>query len=78
MEATHMLSSDVSAAFDPNYAGAFEKKNIAFIGRGMVFNKYTGARENPVPTMQAQNISVSFVKLWTMQVCTGRLRNLEK
>ncbi|MCR5388234.1 MAG: aminopeptidase [Lachnospiraceae bacterium] len=39
-----MLSSDVSAAFDPNYASAFEKKNSAFFGRGLVFNKYTGAR----------------------------------
>ncbi len=39
-----MLSSDVSAAFDPIYAGAFEKKNSAFFGRGVVFNKYTGAR----------------------------------
>ena len=39
-----MLSSDVSAAYDPSYAGAFEKKNSAFMGKGMVFNKYTGAR----------------------------------
>ena len=39
-----MLSSDVSAAFDPLYAAAFEKKNAAFLGRGMVFNKFTGSR----------------------------------
>ncbi|MDD6651550.1 MAG: aminopeptidase [Eggerthellales bacterium] len=39
-----MLSSDVSAAFDPLYAAAFEKKNAAFCGRGIVFNKFTGAR----------------------------------
>ena len=39
-----MLSSDVSAGFDPNFAGAFEKKNAAFLGRGLCFNKYTGAR----------------------------------
>lgn len=39
-----MLSSDVSAAFDPNYASAFEKKNAAYFGKGLVFNKYTGAR----------------------------------
>ena len=39
-----MLSSDVSAAFDPNYASAFEKKNAAYFGRGVVFNKYTGSR----------------------------------
>ena len=39
-----MLSSDVSAGFDPSYAGYFEKKNTAFLGGGMVFNKFTGAR----------------------------------
>jgi len=39
-----MLSSDVSAAFDPNYPGVMEKKNSAYFGRGIVFNKYTGAR----------------------------------
>lgn len=39
-----MLSSDVSAAFDPLYKDAFEKKNSAFFGRGLVLNKYTGSR----------------------------------
>jgi len=39
-----MLSSDVSAGFDPSYAASFEKKNAAFLGNGMVFNKFTGAR----------------------------------
>ncbi len=39
-----MLSSDVSAAFDPLYPSAFEKKNAAFLGKGMVFNKFTGSR----------------------------------
>ena len=39
-----MLSSDVSAGFDPNFASAFEKKNAAYLGRGICFNKYTGAR----------------------------------
>lgn len=39
-----MLSSDVSAAYDPGYASFFEKKNAAYFGRGMVLNKYTGAR----------------------------------
>ncbi|ABX43396.1 aminopeptidase [Lachnoclostridium phytofermentans] len=41
---SHMLSSDVSAAFDPNYPSVMEKKNSAYFGRGIVFNKYTGAR----------------------------------
>ncbi|MDV4151882.1 aminopeptidase [Clostridium sp. AL.422] len=39
-----MLSSDVSAAFDPNYPSVMEKKNSAYFGKGLVFNKYTGAR----------------------------------
>ena len=41
---SRMLSSDVSAGFDPSYASVFEAKNSAFLGRGLVFNKYTGAR----------------------------------
>ncbi|MGL5646763.1 MAG: aminopeptidase [Clostridium sp.] len=41
---SRMLSSDVSAAFDPNYPSVMEKKNSAFFGRGIVFNKYTGSR----------------------------------
>ncbi len=39
-----MLSSDVSAAYDPLYASQFDKKNAAYFGKGIVFNKYTGAR----------------------------------
>lgn len=39
-----MLSSDVSAAYDPNYASVMEKNNAAFFGKGIVFNKYTGSR----------------------------------
>ena len=39
-----VLSSDVSAGYDPNYASVFEKNNSAYLGRGLVFNKYTGSR----------------------------------
>ncbi len=39
-----MLSSDVSSAFDPTYADSFDKKNVAYLGCGMVFNKFTGSR----------------------------------
>ena len=39
-----MLSSDVSAAYDPMYAEAFEKRSSAFFAKGLVFNKFTGAR----------------------------------
>jgi aspartyl aminopeptidase len=39
-----MLSSDVSAAYDPLFAGCFEKKNSAYFGKGIVINKFTGSR----------------------------------
>ena len=39
-----MLSSDVSAGYDPAFAEAFEKKNSAYLGRGIVLNKFTGSR----------------------------------
>lgn len=41
---SRMLSSDVSAAYDPLFAGCFEKKNSAYFGKGIVLNKFTGAR----------------------------------
>ena len=44
LAASSMLSSDVSAGFDPAYAAVFEPKNAAYMGHGLVFNKYTGAR----------------------------------
>lgn len=39
-----VLSSDVSAAFDPNYPSVMTKRNAAYFGKGLVFNKYTGSR----------------------------------
>ena len=44
LQHSFMLSSDVSAAFDPNYPSVMEKKNAAYFGKGLVLNKYTGAR----------------------------------
>jgi len=44
LQNSRALSSDVSAAYDPNYPAVMEKKNSAYFGRGLVFNKYTGAR----------------------------------
>ena len=41
---SRMLSSDVSAAYDPMYAEVFEKRSAAFFGKGLVFNKFTGSR----------------------------------
>ncbi|MDO4614314.1 MAG: aminopeptidase, partial [Lachnospiraceae bacterium] len=39
-----MLSSDVSSAYDPLYASSFDRKNVAYLGNGLVFNKFTGSR----------------------------------
>lgn len=44
LQNSSMLSSDVSAGYDPLYASCFEAKNAAYLGRGMVFNKFTGSR----------------------------------
>ena len=44
LRGSRMLSSDVSAAYDPLYADRFDKANAAQFGRGIVFNKYTGGR----------------------------------
>ena len=43
LAASSMLSCDVSAGFDPAFAGAFEKKNAAFLNKGIVLTKYTGS-----------------------------------
>ena len=43
LTASRMLSCDVSAGFDPNFAAAFEKKNVAYLGRGVCYNKFTGS-----------------------------------
>lgn len=39
-----MLSSDVTSGYDPLYKSAFDQKNVAYLGKGMSFNKFTGAR----------------------------------
>lgn len=44
LQNSRMLSSDVSAAYDPMYAEAFEKRSAAFFGKGLLFNKFTGSR----------------------------------
>ncbi len=41
---SNMLSSDVSSAFDPSYASSFDKKNVAYLGKGLVLCKFTGSR----------------------------------
>ena len=44
LQNSRMLSSDVSAGFDPNFAGVFEKRNASIVGNGVTFNKFTGSR----------------------------------
>lgn len=44
LRGSYMLSSDVSAGYDPAFGECFERKNSAYLGRGVVFNKFTGAR----------------------------------
>ena len=44
LASSKMLSSDVSSGYDALYADAYDKRNVAYLGRGMVFNKFTGSR----------------------------------
>ncbi|MFI3202487.1 MAG: aminopeptidase, partial [Eubacteriales bacterium] len=44
LQNSYMLSSDVTSAYDPTFASCYDKKNVAYLGHGMVFNKFTGAR----------------------------------
>ncbi len=44
MANTKVLSADVAAGYDPNYSEAYEKRNSAFLGNGIVLSKYTGSR----------------------------------
>lgn len=44
LRSSRMLSSDVSAGYDPAFGEVFERKNAAYLGRGIVLNKYTGSR----------------------------------
>ncbi|MBO4388974.1 MAG: aminopeptidase [Spirochaetales bacterium] len=44
LENSMMLSSDVNSAYDPLNWELYDKTNSSFLGRGLVFNKYTGSR----------------------------------
>jgi len=59
LQHSHMLSSDVSAAFDPNYASAFERKYRLPGKRYGIATNILVPEENPVLTMPAQNISAN-------------------
>ncbi len=41
---SYALSADVNGALDPNYEGAFDKRNSSIIGQGVALTKYTGSR----------------------------------
>lgn len=59
---SYMLSSDVSAAFDPLYADAFEKKNTAYFEEVWYLTNLPEAAERITVTMQMQNISQKYVR----------------
>ena len=44
MANSKVLSADVSAGYDPNYPEAYDKRNSAYMGHGLVLSKYTGSR----------------------------------
>lgn len=84
LQNSKMLSSDVSAAYDPMYAEAFEKRSAAFFGRGLVFNKFTGARGKSVSNdanaeylaevrraMNAEDVSYQFAELGKVDLGGG-------
>lgn len=79
-----MLSSDVSAAYDPMYAEAFEKRSSAFFGKGLVFNKFTGSRGKSGSNdanaeylakirnaMDAQDVAYQFAELGKVDIGGG-------
>ncbi len=76
LQNSKMLSSDVSAAYDPMFAETFEKRSSAFFGNGLVFNKFTGSRGKSGSndanaeylaqirrTMDTKNVSYQFAEL---------------
>lgn len=84
MQNSKMLSSDVSAAYDPMYAEFFEKRSSAFFGKGLVFNKFTGSRGKSGSNdanaeylaeirraMDAQNVGYQFAELGKVDVGGG-------
>ncbi len=84
LQNSKMLSSDVSAAYDPMYAEAFEKRSAAFFGKGLVFNKFTGSKGKSGSNdanaeylaeirraMDAQNVGYQFAELGKVDVGGG-------
>ena len=73
-----MLSSDVSAAFDPNYPEVMEKKNSAYLGHGITFNKYTGSRGKGGSNDANPEYIAKLRKIMDDNQVSFRQQNLEK
>ena len=56
MANSKVLSADVSAGYDPNYSDAYDKRNSAYMGYGLVLSKYTGSRVKVVVMMLMLNL----------------------
>jgi len=78
MKNSKVLSSDVSAAFDPNFPSVMEKKNCAYFGKGLVLTNTQALEVNPVLTMQTQNMLQNFAILWIRTKFHSRHQNLVK
>ena len=62
---SRMLSSDAPAGFDPAYTSVFEAKDSAYLGCGVVFNKYTGARGKSGSNDASAEYVAPCAALWT-------------
>lgn len=73
-----MLSSDVSAGYDPAYGECFEKKNAAYLGRGIVLNKFTGARGKSGSNDANAEYVARYARFLTTAMLHSRQQNLVK
>ena len=84
LQNSKMLSSDVSAAYDPMFSETFEKRSSAFFAKGLVFNKFTGSRGKSGSNdanaeylaevrraMDAQNVAYQFAELGKVDIGGG-------
>ena len=76
LQNSRMLSSDVSAGFDPNFAGVFEKRNASIVGNGVTFNKFTGSRgKSGSNDANAEFVAQAAPHHATKRTCAGRRRS---
>ena len=75
---SRVLSSDVSAAFDPNYPSVMEKRNCAYFGKGLVLNKYTGARGKSGSNDANAEYIARLRRILMIMMYRSRHQNLEK